>query len=50
MEEGIALPEQISFELHWGTGIKALDWYGRQKTAGEMAVLATRMYESGMCE
>lgn len=49
LEEDIELPEQISFELHYGTWMGQLPWHHRQKTAGEIALLATRLYGAGEC-
>lgn len=46
-EKGVALPEQISFELHYETQMPGLDWWGRQATAGEIAFFARRIYEAG---
>lgn len=46
-EAGVALPEQISFELHYNTQMNDLDWYGREATAGEIAMLARSLYEAG---
>lgn len=43
----VELPEQISFELHYRTIISELPWMPRQKTAGEIALLGTRLYEQG---
>ena len=43
----VELPEQISFELHYRTNIRELPWTPRQKTAGEIALLGTRLYEQG---
>ena len=41
------MPEQISFELHYETQFPAQDWHKRQRTAGEMALFARRLYEAG---
>ncbi len=41
------LPEQISFEMHYETQMKGQDWYGRQRTAGEIALFSRRLYEAG---
>lgn len=46
-ETGIQLPEQISFELHYETQMPGLDWFGRQRTAGELALFSQRLYEAG---
>ena len=43
----VELPEQISFELHYKVIDKELTWMPRQKTAGEIALLGTRLYEQG---
>lgn len=43
----VELPEQISFELHYKVVDKELSWMPRQKTAGEIALLGTRLYEQG---
>jgi len=43
----VHLPEQISFEIHYETQMKGQDWYGRQRTAGEMALFSRRLYEAG---
>lgn len=43
----VELPEQISFELHYITIVEELPWMPRQKTAGEIALLGTRLYEQG---
>jgi hypothetical protein len=44
---GRHLPEQIVFELHYQTQMKELSWFHREKTAGELALLAERMYLAG---
>ena len=46
-EKGVNLPEQISFEFHYKTQMQDLDWFGRERTAGEMAIFSLRLYESG---
>lgn len=46
-EKDVLLPEQISFELHYETQMPGLDWWGRQATAGEMALFSRRLYEAG---
>ena len=43
----VELPEQISLELHYKVIDKELTWMPRQKTAGEIALLGTRLYEQG---
>jgi len=43
----VELPEQISLELHYKVIDKELTWITRQKTAGEIALLGTRLYEQG---
>lgn len=45
--DGVDLPEQISFELHYETQFPELRWAPRQKTAGEVALLATQLYLAG---
>jgi len=45
--DDVELPEQISFELHYRVIDKELTWMPRQKTAGEIALLGTRLYEQG---
>ena len=45
--DDIPLPEQISFEVHWRTQMQTLSWQGRQKTAGELALLSTQLYHAG---
>jgi hypothetical protein len=46
-ETGVSLPEQISFEFHYLTQMDGLDWWARQKTAGEIALLARKLYDAG---
>lgn len=45
--DSVELPEQISFELHYKVIDRELSWMPRQKTAGEIALLGTRLYEQG---
>jgi hypothetical protein len=37
----------VNVELHWSTPMPGLDWHGRQRTAGELAVLALRLHDRG---
>ena len=46
LEDGPDLPEQISFEVHWGT-YTPVTWWHRQKTAGELALFSRQLYEGG---
>ncbi len=45
----VNLPEQISFEIHYKTQMEGQDWFGRERTAGEMALFSLRLYEAGYC-
>ena len=42
-----ALPSQLAFELHYSTQMTSLRWRHRERTAGEMALLARAMYDAG---
>ena len=46
---GPALPEQISFELHYVTNNsgRGLSWFNRYKTPGEIAIFMDRLYHYG---
>lgn len=46
-EDGVALPEQISFELHYYTQMAQLDWHTRTLTTGELALFARSLYDAG---
>jgi len=47
MNDGIELPEQVAFEMHYQTQMDGLDWHGREITTGEVAQLARDLYEAG---
>ncbi|TFJ82495.1 hypothetical protein NSK_006173 [Nannochloropsis salina CCMP1776] len=48
LEDDVELPEQISFELHYRVAPNShLTWKSREKTAGEIALFAIRLYEQG---
>ena len=46
-EDDIALPEQISFELHYISQMVELDWHARTMTTGELAFFARSLYDAG---
>ena len=41
------LPEQISLELHYGTSMQELPWFGRFKSAGEVALWMDQLWRVG---
>lgn len=41
------LPDQIAMELHYGTSLAELPWYGRFKSAGEIALWMDAMWRHG---
>jgi len=47
VEQTELLPDQISMELHYGTSNDELSWYGRFKSAGEIALWMDRMWRLG---
>jgi hypothetical protein len=40
-------PSGLASQLHYRTQFKELPWYYRQRTAGEIALLAERLYLAG---
>ena len=47
LAEEFALPEQISFELHYLPLVGGVSWKGRERTTGELAMFSVRLYEAG---
>ena len=41
------LPQQLALEIHYKTQFKELPWFGRYKSAGEIALFMDALYRLG---